>query len=146
MTAAVQFCSFHVGGLFLGVELMRVQEVNRLQDVTPVPLAPSVVSGLINLRGQIVTAFDLRGRLGLSPRAEGEQPMSVVMRGEHGIRSFLVDSVGDVVEADPDAFEPPPQTLDPAARDFVRAVCKQPGELLLIIDPERIIEATTAAS
>ena len=60
MAAAVQFCSFYVGDLFLGVELMRVQEVNRLQDVTPVPLAAGVVSGLINLRGQIVTAVDLR--------------------------------------------------------------------------------------
>lgn len=145
MAAPVQFCSFYVGDLFLGVELMRVQEVNRLQDVTPVPLAAGVVSGLINLRGQIVTAFDLRERLGLGPRAAGQRPMSVVMRGEQGIRSFLVDGVGDVVEANPEDFEPPPPTLDPAARDFVRAVCKQPGRLLLIIDPERVVEATMAA-
>jgi purine-binding chemotaxis protein CheW len=145
MAAPVQLCSFHVGELFLGVELMRVQEVNRLQDVTPVPLAAGVVRGLINLRGQIVTAFELRERLGLPPRAEGVPPMSVVIRGEQGIRSFLVDGVGDVVEADPEAFEPPPPTLDPAARDFVRAVCKQPGRLLLIVDPERVVEATTAA-
>ena len=146
MAAAVQFCCFYVGDLFLGVELMRVQEVNRLQDVTPVPLTAGVVSGLINLRGQIVTAFELRERLGLAPRAEGVRPMSVVMRGEQGIRSFLVDSVGDVVEADPETFEPPPPTLDPAARDFVRAVCKQPGRLLLIIDPERVVDTTTAAA
>ncbi|MFZ5492313.1 MAG: chemotaxis protein CheW [Pseudomonadota bacterium] len=146
MAAPVQFCSFHVGELFLGVELMRVQEVNRRQDVTPVPLAPGVVSGLINLRGQIVTAFELRERLGLPPRDQGAQPTSVVMRTEQGIRSFLVDSVGDVVEADPEDFEPAPPTLEPAARDFVRAVCKQPGRLLLIIDPERVIEATTAAA
>ena len=62
MAVPVQFCSFHVGDLFLGVELLRVQEVNRLQDVTVVPLAPHVVSGLINLRGQIVTALDQIGR------------------------------------------------------------------------------------
>ena len=146
MAAAIQLCSFHVGDLFLGVELMRVQEVNRLQEVTPVPLAPGVVCGLINLRGQIVTAFDLRERLGLSPRAQDVRPMSVVMRGEQGIRSFLVDGVGDVVEADPDTFELPPPTLDPMARDFVRAVCKQPGRLLLIIDPERVVESTAAAA
>lgn len=146
MAVPVQFCSFHVGDLFLGVELLRVQEVNRLQDVTVVPLAPRVVSGLINLRGQIVTALDLRQRLGLPPREDGVRPMSVVMRGEQGIRSFLVDRVADVVEADPDSFEPPPLTLDATARDFVRAVCKQPGRLLLIIDPERVVEATTAAA
>ncbi len=146
MAAPMPFCSFHVGDLFLGVELMRVQEVNRLQDVTPVPLAAGVVSGLINLRGQIVTAFDLRARLGLPPRAAGVRPMSVVMRGEHGIRSFLVDSVADVVEADPNDFEPPPPTLDAAARDFVRAICKQPQRLLLIIDPERVVETTTAVA
>lgn len=146
MAKTMQLSTFHVGELFLGVDLMQVQEVNRLQDLTPVPLAPSVVSGLINLRGQIVTAFELRERLGLAPRAEGVRPMSVVMRGEQGIRSFLVDSVGDVVEADPETFEPPPPTLDPAARDFVRAVCKQPGRLLLIIDPERVVDTTTAAA
>jgi purine-binding chemotaxis protein CheW len=146
MAVPVQFCSFHVGDLFLGVELLRVQEVNRLQDVTAVPLAPRVVSGLINLRGQIVTALDLRERLGLPPREDGVRPMSVVMHGEQGIRSFLVDRVTDVVEADPDSFEPPPLTLDATARDFVRAVCKQPGRLLLIIDPERVVEATTGAA
>jgi len=146
MAGPVQFCSFHVGDLVPGVELMRVQEVNRLQDVTAVPLAPGVVSGLINLRGQIVTALDLRVRLGLAPRQDDVRPMSVVMRGEQGIRCFLVDRVGDVVEADPDTFEPPPATLDAAARDFVRAVCKLPGRLLLIIDPERVIETTTAAA
>lgn len=145
MAVPVQFCSFHVGDLFLGVELLRVQEVNRLQEVTAVPLAPRVVTGLINLRGQIVTALDLRERLNLPPREDGVRPMSVVMRGEQGIRSFLVDRVADVVEADPDGFEPPPLTLDTTARDFVRAVCKQPGRLLLIIDPERVVEATTAA-
>jgi purine-binding chemotaxis protein CheW len=146
MSSVVQFCTFHVGELFLGVELLRVQEVNRLLDVTPVPLAPSVVSGLINLRGQIVTAFDLRERLGLPPRQDGARPMSVVMRGEQGIRSFLVDSVGDVVEADPENFEPPPPTLDALAREFVRAVSKQPGRLLLIIDPERVVDATGVAA
>jgi purine-binding chemotaxis protein CheW len=146
MAESVQFCTFHVGDLFLGVELMRVQEVNRLQDVTRVPLAARVVSGLINLRGQIVTALDLRERLGLPPREDARRPMSVVMRSEQGIRSFLVDHVGDVVEADPETFEPPPQTLDAAARDFVRAVCKQPGRLLLVIDPERVVEAINAAA
>ncbi|MGE0810639.1 MAG: chemotaxis protein CheW [Immundisolibacter sp.] len=146
MAGSVQFCTFYVGDRYLGVELLRVQEVNRLQDVTRVPLAARVVSGLINLRGQIVTAFDLRARLGLPPREDAQRPMSVVMRGEQAIRSFLVDHVGDVVEADPETFEPPPQTLDPAARDFVRAVCKQPGRLLLVIDPERIVEAINAAA
>lgn len=87
----------------------------------------------------------MRERLGLPPREDGVRPMSVVMRGEQGIRSVLVDRVADVVGADPDSFEPPPLTLDATARDFVRAVCKQPGRLLLIIDPERIVEAMTAA-
>jgi purine-binding chemotaxis protein CheW len=144
MAKTMQLSTFHVGELFLGVDLMQVQEVNRLQDLTPVPLAPSVVSGLINLRGQIVTALDLRERLGLPPRPQDAQPMSVVMRGEQGIRSFLVDSVGDVVDADPDDFEPPPPTLMPLARELVRAVCKQTGRLLLIIDPARVMPGNGA--
>jgi purine-binding chemotaxis protein CheW len=74
MNETRQYCTFHLDGLFFGVEVSQVQEVLRYQDMTRVPLAPPMVRGLINLRGQIVTAFDLRQRLGMPPRPADEMP------------------------------------------------------------------------
>jgi chemotaxis signal transduction protein len=82
-----QFATFHLAGLFLGVDVLKVQEVIRYQEMTRVPIAPPMVEGLINLRGQIITAIDLRRRLGLADRADGELPMNVVIRSDDGAAS-----------------------------------------------------------
>src|SRR5690349_12857723 len=95
---AGQFATFFVGDLCFGIEVMRVQEVLRYQEITRVPEAPSVIEGLINLRGQIVTAIDMRRRLGLPDRPEGIVPMNMVVRCEDGALSLLVDEIGDVIE------------------------------------------------
>src|SRR5579875_3258105 len=92
-----QFATFFVDGLFFGVDVLDVQEVLRYQEMTSVPLAPEVITGLINLRGQIVTALDLRRRLNLKPRADEDEPMNAVIRTKDGVVSFLVDEIGDVV-------------------------------------------------
>ena len=89
--------------------------------MTKVPLAPPVVRGLINLRGQIVTAIDLRRRLGLADRPTDSLPMNVVVRTDDGLVSLLVDEIGDVQEVPEEAFERPPETLDAAARAFIQA-------------------------
>src|SRR6266851_5692622 len=109
MSVSRQFCTFLVDNLFLGIEVRQVQEVIRYQEMTRVPLAAPVVQGLINLRGQIVTALDLRRRLELADRPAGQLPMNVVMRTTEGATSFLVDRIGDVLEVDENAFEPPPE-------------------------------------
>src|SRR5215813_3657652 len=93
-----QFCTFHVGNLFLGIEVQQVQEVIRYLEMTRVPLAADAVMGLINLRGQIVTAIDLRRRLQIAPRPFDEQPMNVVVRDGENAVSLLVDRIGDVLE------------------------------------------------
>src|SRR3569832_2681021 len=98
MTTANQYSTFYLDGLFFGIEVEKVQEVIRYQEMTRVPLASSVVQGLINLRGQIVTAIDLRRRLDLKPRPDGELPMNVVVRSDDGAVSLLVDEIGDVLE------------------------------------------------
>ncbi|MGH9351422.1 MAG: chemotaxis protein CheW, partial [Terriglobia bacterium] len=99
-----QYATFYLAGNYFGVAVGAVQEILRLQQMTPVPLAPSVVSGLINLRGQIVTAIDLRRRLDMKEREAGEEPVNIVIRSSSGIISFLVDEVGDVVEVSEDTF------------------------------------------
>jgi purine-binding chemotaxis protein CheW len=144
MPAITQLCTFTVDDLLFGVEVTQVQEVIRFQNMTRVPLAPGVVHGLINLRGQIVTAVDLRTALGLGPRGDGELPMNVVIRGAEGSVSLLVDSIGDVIEVSEDSFESPPSTMNPAQRDVIDAVCKLPGRLLLVLDPERAMTGAAA--
>ena len=132
-----QFCTFFLNGLFFGVEVTNVQEVLRYQQMTRVPLAPPTVHGLINLRGQILTAIDLRRRLDLPARTGERLPMNVVVRTTDGAISLLVDEIGDVVEIDDDIFERTPETLRGVARDLVRGVYKLKERLLLILDTEK---------
>jgi purine-binding chemotaxis protein CheW len=134
-----QFSTFYLDRLLFGVEVARVQEVLRYQEMTPVPLAAPVVSGLINLRGQIVTALDLRRRLKLTERATDRLPMNVVVRvGEEAV-SLLVDEIGDVFEVDDDAFELPPETLQGEARRLIRGAYKLEDKLLLVLDTDEVV-------
>ena len=132
-----QFCTFYIDGHYLGIDVVEVQEVIRYQAMTPVPLAAPEVSGLINLRGQIVTALDLRQRFGMPERPEGTLPMNVVVRTNEGSVSLLVDEIGDVLDVDDRTFERPPETLDAATRRLVRGAYKLDGQLLLVLETER---------
>ena len=132
-----QFCTFFLEGHYFGVPVQQVQEVLRYQEMTEVPLVSRVVRGLINLRGQIITAVDLRRQLGMKDRPETQKPMNVIMRTDDGAFSLLVDEIGDVIEVEESSFEPPPDTLQGMARGMLRGVHKLPNRLLLILDPER---------
>lgn len=145
MSDDLAFCTFQLGDLLFGIEVLRVQEVIRYQPMTQVPLAPPVVGGLINLRGQVVTAIDLRCRLGMAPRVADRLPMNVVVRTEDGPVSLLVDEVGDVVEADDTTFEPPPETLEGPTRELVTGVYKLDRRLLLVLDVDRALRLPVPA-
>jgi len=134
-----QLCTFRVGPLFLGVEVIKVQEVLRYLRLTRVPLASSVVRGLINLRGQIVTAIDLRRRLGLPDLPADAQPTNVVVRTDEGAVSLLCDDVNDVVDVSEDIFERPPETLRGPARELVRGAYKLPTSLLLHLHVDKVV-------
>lgn len=137
-----KFCTFTLDGLLFGVEVMKVQEVIRYLEMTRVPLAPSVVRGLINLRGQIVTAIDLRRRLGLSERPANQSPMNVVIRTDDEAVSLLVDEIGEVREVQEEAFERPPETLRGVARELIRGTYKLKDRLLLVLDTEKAVAVT----
>jgi len=139
---STQLCTFSVDDLLFGVEVTQVQEVLRYQPMTRIPLAPDRIRGLINLRGQIVTAIDLRSCLGFPARTDGELPMNVVIRGVDSSVSLLVDSIGDVIEVSEDSFESPPSTMKPAQRNLIQGICKLPGKLLLVLAPERVLGMT----
>jgi purine-binding chemotaxis protein CheW len=135
-----QFATFMVNDLFFGIDVLRVQEVLRYQEMTRIPLAPAVAGGLINLRGQIVTAIDMRCRLGLPARSREALPMNIVVRTEDGPVSLLVDEIGDVLEVDRAASEAPPDNLDVAARDLIGQVYKLKDKLLLVLNPDRTLD------
>lgn len=132
-----EYCTFEVGPLLLGIDVTYVQEVLRAQEITPVPLAHPAVRGLINLRGQIVTAVDLRRRLGLEP--SDEPPLNVVVHvGDRNV-SLLVDAIGDVVATEV-AADPPPRTASAVVLDACTGVLQLADRLLLVLDAARVTE------
>jgi purine-binding chemotaxis protein CheW len=145
MAQTSQFCTFYLNELLFGVELKSVQEVIRLLELTKVPLAPAVVSGLINLRGQIVTAVDLRRRLELEPAVPGLLAMNVVVRSEDGAVSLLADEIGDVLEVDESTFELPPETRRGSVRNMILGVHKLNDRLMLVLDTEKACHMAEAA-
>jgi purine-binding chemotaxis protein CheW len=130
--------------MLFGVDVMNVQEVIRYQEMTIVPLASATIRGLINLRGQIVTAIEMRARLGLPPRAAENLPMNVVTTTADGVVSLLVDEIGDVLEVEERSFERAPETMGVAFRDLVPGVFKLEGRLLLLLDAERVATGGTS--
>jgi purine-binding chemotaxis protein CheW len=139
MTSPKQFCTFYLGDQCFGLEVLKVQEIMRNKEITDVPLAHPVVRGLINLRGQIVTAIDLRKRLNLPESTTVQEPINVVVETDDGAVSLLVDAIGDVLEVTDDNFERPPDTLQGSARDLIQGAYKLADRLLVILDPARIV-------
>jgi purine-binding chemotaxis protein CheW len=142
--ASQQFCTFLLDGYLFGVPVPQVQEVIRYQPMTPIPLAPGAVEGLINLRGQIVVAIDLRRRLGLENRPEGELPMNVVVRTADSVVSLLADEIGEVIEVDESTFEAAPETLRGAVRFMILGVHKLEGRLLHLLDTDQACQVPVA--
>jgi purine-binding chemotaxis protein CheW len=139
-----QFATFAVDGLWFGIEVPHVQEVLRYQEMTRVPRASGVIEGLINLRGQIVTAIDVRRRLGLRSRPKGSSPMNMVVRSDDGAVSLLVDEIGDVLEVDPSSYEPSLETVDVAIRNLMSGIYKLEGRLLLCLDTRKVLDLGAA--
>jgi purine-binding chemotaxis protein CheW len=131
--------TFGVGGQSCGVPVLAVRDVLGPQAITRIPLAPGEIEGAMNLRGRIVTAVDLRRRLGLAARPEGTQPMSIVV--EHGgeLYAMLADQVGEVVPLSVGDRAPNPPTLDHLWREVSRGVYRRDGQLLILLDVEQLL-------
>jgi purine-binding chemotaxis protein CheW len=134
-----QLATFSLLDAHYGVPVSRVQEVMQGQLATRVPLGSDAVSGLMNLRGEVVLVLDLRARLALPPRAEDAVPMSIVVHVDGEVISLLVDRIGDVVEVVPDLFETAPETLQGPARELILGAYKLPDRLLLALDVDRAV-------
>ncbi len=133
-----QFVTFRLDDRLAGVDILKVREINRVLEVTPVQHAPPYVRGLVNLRGQTVTIFDLGVRLGLEPRVLTEDSHNVILKAQDV--GLLVDRIGDVEEARESQIESPPANLSGIGAEFVECVVRLNQELILILSPERILE------
>jgi purine-binding chemotaxis protein CheW len=129
-TLTGQWATFHLGGEQFALPVEDVQEVLLKQPLTPVPLAPDEIMGLLNLRGSIMPAIDLRRRLGF-PDGEQRDQKLLVLKGAEGPVSVVVDDIGDVFELDGKGWRPPPDTLESTHRSFVFGVFPLDGQVLL---------------
>ena len=137
------YSTFRVEDRYLGVPVERVQEVLRPQPITPVPLAHPHISGLLNLRGQIVTALDLRARLDLPARDADAPSATVIVATEDGPVALIVDALGDVVVVEQERFEPPPDTLLAESRRLIKGAYKLDDALLLDLDLDETLLLST---
>jgi purine-binding chemotaxis protein CheW len=134
-----QLSTFHVGRYLFGIDVALVQEIVRIQTITPVPLSSPEIAGLINLRGEVLTAIDLRARLGLPPARDGQDRVNVVVRLDDEPTSLLVDEIGSVIEVSAVPFETTPSTVDAAVRDLLVGAYTLPDRLLLTLNARKIL-------
>jgi purine-binding chemotaxis protein CheW len=144
-SASAEFVTLTVAGQLCGIPVLTVRDILGPQAVTRVPLAPPEVAGSLNLRGRIVTAIDLRRRLGLPAAADGARAMSVVVEVSGEFYSLLVDQVGEVLSLDEEAREANPPTLDSRWRAVSAGVYRLQGQLMVVLDGERVLDLGVAA-
>lgn len=135
-----EFVTLRVDDQLFGISVMNVQDVLRCQPISPVPLAPRIVAGSLNLRGRIVTAIDLRKRLGMSEFPAPEKMMKVVVEYQNELFAFMVDGVGDVLTLQMDQLEKSPANMDETWRGVSTGVFKLEEELLVILDVASVID------
>ncbi len=135
-----KLCTFRVGDLYLGVDVLDVQEVLYHQEITEVPGSHETVSGLINLRGQVAAALDLRVRFKLPERTEGSQPVHVVVRSNDEAVSLLVDEIIDVTDVATEDFEEAPDTVPLSTRELIKGAYKLDDHLLFTLDIDRTVQ------
>ncbi|MBP2290355.1 chemotaxis protein CheW [Azospirillum rugosum] len=137
------YVTMTIADQLFGIPVLQVQDVLGHQRITRIPLAPPEVAGSLNLRGRIVTAIDVRLRLGLPSRPKDKPGMSIVvdLRGE--LYSLMVDSVGEVLSLSNDDFERNPATLDPRWREVSTGIYRLNGQLMVVLDVPRLLNFTT---
>lgn len=134
-----QFVTMFIDEQLFGVPTQQIQDAHVLSEITPVPLAPREIAGVLNIRGKIVTAINLRIRLGLDPRTDGKGGMSILVEHEHDLYSLMIDSVRDVVDLPNSLQEQVPINLDRRWRDVAESVYRLDGELMIESSVPRLL-------
>lgn len=136
---AKDFLTITIADQIFGIPVLQVQDVLGSQTVTKIPLAPKEVAGAMNLRGRIVTAINVRQRLGLPPRTDNEEDMSVVVEQENELYSLVIDKVGDVLSLKNENYENNPATLDPIWREISMGIFQLKSQLLIVLDVPKLL-------
>jgi len=134
----LQIVSFHIGEEEFGLDILRVQEIIRVQDLTRVPNSPQFVDGVINLRGKVIPVVALRKRFGLAHLPHDKQTRIVVIEVKGIVLGFIVDSVSEVLRIPAETIEPPPR-LGRVEREYVSGVGKLNNRLLILLDVDRLM-------
>jgi purine-binding chemotaxis protein CheW len=135
-----QLLTFSLAGQLFGVPVLEVNDVLGPQKITKMPLAPPAVAGVMNLRGRIVTAIDVRRCLNQPPREEGATSTSVVVDHDSELFSLIIDSIGDVLHLSQDSFETAPATLDEAWRSVSSGIHKLQDQILVVLNVEQLLD------
>lgn len=134
-----QYCGFKIGDEEYGIPVMEVQEVIKPQMVTPIPLASEFIRGLINLRGQIVSCLSLRRLFGQDDNLEKDH-MNIIVRGDEGLFSLVVDEVTDIIDIKNDDVEKAPDTINPNLKKYVDKIFKRENGLVILLDIKKLID------
>lgn len=140
-----EYVTVLIGGQLFGLPISRVQDVFMPDRLTRVPLAASEIAGVLNLRGRIVTAVDMRKRLGLAPREDNRPSMAVGIEVKGESYGLLIDSVGEVLKVADATREPNPVNLDSRLARVSGGVSRLEGQLLVILDVDRVLDMGTEA-
>jgi purine-binding chemotaxis protein CheW len=134
------YVTIQIGSQEFGVPVLQVRDVLRRQQLTPVPLAPRAIAGLLNLRGRIVTAIDIRERLGMPPLTNGADTVNIVVEHDGEPYALVVDNVGDVLAVDEHQAEAVPAVLNPQWRAVASAVLPTEAGLIVLLDIARLLD------
>lgn len=141
----LQLVSFNIGEEEFGVDILKVQEIIRLVEITRVPNAPSFVEGVINLRGKVIPVIDLRKRIGMESIPPSSESRIVVVELENKIIGFLVDCVNEVLRISQSITEPPPPIIAGINADYITAIGKLEDRILILLDLEKILDTNQKA-
>ncbi|MGI6369867.1 MAG: purine-binding chemotaxis protein CheW [Ignavibacteria bacterium] len=138
-----QVVSFNLGNEEFGIDILNVQSVNRMLEITDIPNSPNFLCGIINLRGDAIPVIDLRTRLGFERKNYDDETRIILVELENNLLGFIVDSVNKVIEIDNNTTEQPPQMITSMNTEFISSIAKLSDRLIIILDIKKLFSADT---
>ena len=142
----LQLVGFNLGDEEFGVDILKVQEINRMIDITKVPQSPDYVEGVINLRGEIIPVIDLRKRFGLPKKDPDRHTRIIVAEVGESTLGFVVDAVSEVIRIKSNTVEPPPPIVKGQHAEYIQGVGKLDGRLLMLLDIDKVLTQSEISS
>jgi purine-binding chemotaxis protein CheW len=140
-TDMLQFVTFKLAGQKYAMDILKVQEINNLKEITPVPNAPAYVEGAINLRGKVIPVLNLRKKFHMEQKDLSESNKIIIIDIRGTVTGIIVDAVSDVLRVPEDVVEPPPPVSSSVRSEFIRGVAKLPDGLIVVLDMDRLLDS-----